>query len=111
MAIKKILLPLVIFGATSIALASPEGSTDAVKKYSPMANTEHATNVYWGDSHLHTGLSLDAGLFGNTLEPDDAYRLARGEKITASSGTPVQLSRPLDWLIVTNHSIKINSRP
>jgi len=105
MEIKRTLLSLAILStASSIVFASPEGSNDAVKKYSPMANTTHATNVYWGDSHLHTGLSLDAGLFGNTLGPDDAYRLARGGKITASSGTPVQLSRPLDWLIVTDHT-------
>jgi Protein of unknown function (DUF3604) len=104
MPIKKILLPLVILGTASIALASPEKSTDAAKKYSPMANIEHATNVYWGDSHLHTGLSLDAGLFGNTLGPDDALRLARGEEVTSATGLPVQLSRPLDWLIVTDHT-------
>ena len=70
----------------STTFASPGKATEAVKAYSPPANATHATNVYWGDSHLHTGLSLDAGLFGNTLGPDDAYRLARGEQITASSG-------------------------
>lgn len=84
--------------------ASTDGPSEADKKYSPPANTTHATNVYWGDSHLHTGLSLDAGLFGNILGPDDAYRLARGEKITASSGVPVQLARPLDWMVVADHS-------
>jgi hypothetical protein len=102
---KKALLSFTVLCATSsIALASPEKLSEAAKKFSPPANTEYAANVYWGDSHLHTGLSLDAGLFGNTLVPDDAYRLARGEKITASSGMPVQLSRPLDWLIVTDHT-------
>jgi len=88
----------------STTIASPGKATDAVKAYSPPANATHATNVYWGDSHLHTGLSLDAGLFGNTLGPDDAYRLARGEQITASSGIPVKLARPLDWMVVTDHS-------
>ncbi|MEH6397375.1 DUF3604 domain-containing protein, partial [Pseudoalteromonas sp.] len=76
MAFKKTLLSLAILStSTSIALASSEGPSEEAKKYSPPANVEHATNVYWGDSHLHTGLSLDAGLFGNTLGPDDAYRL------------------------------------
>ena len=88
----------------STSFASPGKATEAVKAYSPPANATHATNVYWGDSHLHTGLSLDAGLFGNTLGPDDAYRLARGEQITASSGIPVKLARPLDWMVVTDHS-------
>lgn len=105
MIIKRTLLSLAILSSTaSLSFASSEGSNEAAKTYSPMANTTHATNVYWGDSHLHTGLSLDAGLFGNTLGPDDAYRLARGGKLTASSGVPVQLSRPLDWLIVTDHT-------
>jgi hypothetical protein len=105
MTIKRTLLSLAILSSTaSISFASSEDSNEAAKTYSPMANTTHATNVYWGDSHLHTGLSLDAGLFGNTLGPDDAYRLARGGKLTASSGTPVQLARPLDWLIVTDHT-------
>ena len=51
------------------------------KAYSPYAQRAFPSNVYWGETHLHTGLSLDAGLFGNTLTPDDAYRLARGEEI------------------------------
>lgn len=98
------LLGIALSTATIQLNASPEGSTEATKEFSPPANTTHATNVYWGDSHVHTGLSLDAGLFGNTLGPDDAYRLARGEKIVASSGIPVMLARPLDWMVVADHS-------
>ncbi len=79
-------------------------TTEADKKYSPHANNTQPNNVYWGDSHLHTGLSLDAGLFGNTVSIDDAYRLARGEQINSAKGIPVKLARPLDWLIVTDHS-------
>ena len=105
MVIQKTLIHMaVITIITSTSFASADSDADAVNKYSPMANAAHATNVYWGDSHLHTGLSLDAGLFGNTLGPDDAYRLARGGKVIATSGSPVQLARPLDWLIVTDHT-------
>lgn len=74
------------------------------KTYSPYADRAFPSNVYWGETHLHTGLSLDAGLFGNTLGHKDAYRLARGEQITASSGLPIKLGRPLDWLVITDHS-------
>ncbi len=84
------------------ALASQ--TTEADRQYSPHANNTQPNNVYWGDSHLHTGLSLDAGLFGNTVSIDDAYRLARGEQINSAKGIPVKLARPLDWLIVTDHS-------
>ncbi|MEM1083430.1 MAG: DUF3604 domain-containing protein [Verrucomicrobiota bacterium] len=74
------------------------------KTFSPYAKRNFPSNVFWGDTHLHTGLSLDAGVFGNTLRPDDAYRLARGEEIVSSTGLPVKLGRPLDWLVVTDHT-------
>jgi len=58
----------------------------------------------WGDTHLHTGLSMDAGAFGARLMPDDAFRFAKGEEFTSSGGLPVRLSRPLDFLVVADHS-------
>ena len=76
----------------------------AEKSYSPFVNKENPSRVYWGDSHLHTSYSWDAGLVGNSLDPDAAYRFARGEQVTASSGQPVKLVRPLDWLVVADHA-------
>jgi len=72
--------------------------------YSPYAGRNFPTQVYWGDTHLHTSNSLDARAFGTTLGPEEAYRLARGEEITATHGEKVKLSRPLDWLVVADHS-------
>ncbi len=72
--------------------------------YSPYAGRHFPTRVYWGDTHLHTSISLDAGAGGCRLGPADAYRYARGEEITTSTGQPAQLSRPLDFLVVTDHS-------
>ena len=74
------------------------------KAYSPYAQRSFPDQIYWGETHLHTGLSLDAGLFGCILDHEDAYRFARGEEIRASSGLPVKLGRPLDWLVITDHS-------
>jgi hypothetical protein len=74
------------------------------KAYSPYAQRKFPDQVLWGDSHLHTGLSVDAGLFGARLGLDDAYRFARGEEVMASSGQPARLSRPLDWLVIADHS-------
>ncbi|MEH6650723.1 MAG: DUF3604 domain-containing protein [Motiliproteus sp.] len=74
------------------------------KAYSPYADRHFPNNIYWGDTHVHTGLSLDAGLFGNTLGHDEAYRLARGEQIKTSTGQPLKLGRPLDWIVITDHS-------
>ena len=76
----------------------------AGKTFSPYAGRSFPSNVYWGETHLHTGLSLDAGLFGNILDHEDAYRFARGEEVTSSTGLPVKLARPLDWLVVADHS-------
>jgi hypothetical protein len=72
--------------------------------YSPYAQRNFPSRVYWGETHLHTGLSLDAGLFGNILGPEDAYRFARGEEIKSSTGLPAKLGRPLDWMAVTDHT-------
>ena len=74
------------------------------RPYSPYAGRAFATRVFWGDTHLHTGFSMDAGAFGARLAPADAYRFAKGDEIMASSGQPVKLSRPLDFLVVTDHS-------
>lgn len=72
--------------------------------YSPALSRNFPTRPLFGDTHLHTAVSLDAGTAGARLTPSDAYRLARGERVTASSGQPVQLSRPLDFLVVADHS-------
>ena len=72
--------------------------------FSPYAGRNFPTKVFWGDTHLHTKLSLDARAFGVTLGPEEAYRLARGEEIKSSHGERVKLSRPLDWLVVADHS-------
>src|ERR1044072_3316493 len=72
--------------------------------YSPYAGKHYPERPLFGDEHVHTGWSVDAGLSGATLTPDDAVRFARGEEVTSSSGQPVRLSRPLDWIAVTDHS-------
>ena len=72
--------------------------------YSPYAQQAYPTRVFWGDTHLHTALSVDATVFGATLEPEEAYRFARGEEVQASSGQRVRLSRPLDFLVVADHA-------
>jgi hypothetical protein len=74
------------------------------RPYSPWAESGFPRQVYWGDTHLHTGLSMDAGLFGCRLGLEDAYRFARGEQVISSIGQPAKLSRPLDWLVIADHS-------
>jgi hypothetical protein len=74
------------------------------KNYSPYVEQTHANRVYWGDQHLHTAFSSDAGMLGDRLGPDDAFRFARGEQLRSSTGQLAQLERPYDWLVVSDHA-------
>jgi hypothetical protein len=76
----------------------------AKRPYSPYAGRDFPTRPFFGDTHLHTAYSMDAGAFGARLGPRDAYRFARGEEVVSSTGQPVKLSRPLDFLVVADHS-------
>jgi hypothetical protein len=74
------------------------------RPYSPYADIDYPTDVFFGDTHVHTALSGDAGGAGTTLMPDDAYRFARGEQVTSNTGLPVKLDRPYDFYMITDHS-------
>ncbi|AOL93005.1 DUF3604 domain-containing protein [Porphyrobacter sp. LM 6] len=65
---------------------------------------EFPDRPYWGDTHLHTDNSVDAFGFGVRLGPEDALRFARGEAVTATTGGKAQLDRPLDFLVIADHS-------
>ncbi|MEM6584504.1 MAG: DUF3604 domain-containing protein [Pseudomonadota bacterium] len=65
---------------------------------------EFPDRPYWGDTHLHTDNSVDAFGFGTRLGPEAALRFARGEEVTATTGAKTQLSRPLDFLVIADHS-------
>ena len=74
------------------------------KEYSPYVEDHYPQNVYFGDTHLHTSWSTDAGMAGARLGPDEAYRISRGEQVTAYSGWKVKLIRPLDFIVVADHA-------
>ncbi|MCE2392225.1 MAG: DUF3604 domain-containing protein, partial [Proteobacteria bacterium] len=61
-------------------------------------------NAYFGELHVHTGLSMDAYAFGVRATPDDAYRFARGEPIEFTASRQVRLERSLDFAAVTDHA-------
>jgi hypothetical protein len=61
-------------------------------------------DAYFGETHVHTGWSFDAYIFGNRTGPADAYTYALGKPIKHPEGYTIQLKRPLDWLAVTDHS-------
>ena len=72
--------------------------------YSPYAGRDFPTRPFFGDTHLHTSFSMDAGAFGARIGPADAYRFGKGQEIVASSGQRAKLSRPLDFMVVADHS-------
>lgn len=98
----------VIAVAGLLAAAAPGFGADgepAAGPYSPYVGAVHPTRVFWGDTHVHSSWSPDANAGGNTrIDPEAAYRFAKGETVTGHNGEPVRLRRPLDFLVLADHS-------
>ncbi len=94
-------------GVAALALSAC-GGEDADRRSGDGERTielaEFPDRPYWGDTHLHTDNSVDAFGFGVRLGPEAALRFARGEEVTASTGGKAQLARPLDFLVISDHS-------
>ena len=93
-----------LLGVGSVVPIRAAGESPEKPPYSPYATRAEPTRPFFGDTHLHTSFSMDAGAFGARIGPRDAYRFARGEQVTSSTGQPVRLARPLDFLVVADHS-------
>ena len=81
------------------------------KEYSPHLHQAYPNKVLWGDTHLHTSYSADAGMVGNFLGPDQAFRFAKGEIVRSSTGGRAKLIRPLDFLVVADHAENLGLAP
>jgi len=97
-------------------ISYPDEMLEPPNIYSPyvertVVDSNFAEGVYWGDTHLHTSYSTDAGMMGNTLGPEEAYRFALGEEVVASHGKRVRLIRPLDFLVVADHAENLGLAP
>ena len=107
---------IVLCATSSPTFASPyptvaKDDLAGERVYSPFVGRSYPDEVLFGDTHFHTNLSFDAGLIGTTLDVDAGYRFARGEKVISNTGQPVQLIRPLDFLVITDHSELIGLAP
>lgn len=106
--------PVVLFVALVLAGVgafaqdhTPDRDTVAAQlggtKFSPYAGRDFPTQVLWGETHLHTAVSVDAGTMC-TLGQEEAFRFARGEEVATTHGLRAKLGRPLDWVVVTDHA-------
>ena len=109
--ISSVILSLLVgFSITAFAQDTPP-PTDKKIEYSPYPSKTFPNRVYFGDTHLHTSYSTDAGMTGTTLGPEEAYRFARGETVIQSHGLRAKLQRPLDFLVVTDHAENLGLAP
>jgi hypothetical protein len=95
----------------AIAQDVPGTILEGSKKYSPYPDENFPNQIFFGDTHLHTSYSADAGMIGNTIGPDQAYRFAKGEVVTSSTGVRARLARPLDFLVVADHAENLGLAP
>ena len=91
----------------SVQLAAAENQPE----YSPYLDDNFPNQVFFGDTHLHTSYSADAGFVGTTLGPEEAYRFALGEEVTSSTGVRAKLQRRLDFLVVADHAENMGLAP
>ena len=107
---------MLLVGLTTFSLAvralaqdvdvDPKKVTLGKAEYCPYLDHGYPDRVYFGDTHLHTAYSTDAGMMGCRLGPDEAYRFARGEEVTSSTGVRrVCNARWISWLYPTTPRI------
>lgn len=87
-----------------LVTATEQPKTNQEVTYSPYADRDYPTKLLFGETHIHSALSSDAGGGGTTLMPRDLYRFARGEQVISNTNLPVKLDRPLDFICLTEHT-------
>ena len=100
---------LMLAGSTNAQMHTPP--PDPKQVYSPYPEQTFPDTVYFGDTHLHTSYSVDAGMAGNRVGPEDAYRFALGYEVTSSTGLRAKLKRPLDFLVIADHAENLGLAP
>jgi hypothetical protein len=102
---------LIVLSTVVVSAQDAPGPSDKKVQYSPYPEQTFPNRVFFGDTHLHTAYSTDAGMVGAILGPEEAYRFARGEEVKSNHGLPVKLQRPLDFLVVADHAENLGLAP
>jgi hypothetical protein len=113
-----IAITALVCGASPAAVGQEHASPadkDAIRaqtgEYSPYVDQHFPNRVLWGDTHLHTSNSADAGFLNDRVGPEEAFRFARGEVVVSTGGLRVKLQRPYDFLVVSDHAEYLGLTP
>ncbi len=93
------------------APAAPKRPYPITEKRQPCSDFTPTRRPFFGDTHVHTTHSQDASTQDTRITPIQAYRFAMGEPLgiqpydeAGKSRRTVQLDRPLDFAVVTDHA-------
>ena len=90
---------------TSLASLMLVLSSASAQPGPPKTPASAERKAYFGETHVHTSWSFDAYIFGNMKAgPEDAYKYALGQPIDHPAGYKVKITRPLDFMAVTDHA-------
>ena len=101
------LLTIITFGCKQDKTSNSELIAKATKyedKSSNDIDTKYPERAFFGDQHVHTSWSADAGASGTVVGPEEAVRFAMGETVKSNTGQDAKLARPLDWIVISDHS-------
>ncbi len=106
---RKVVITAALLLASTSLVTGCDRLKQTVAGKAEVKDTAYPEQVFWGDTHLHTANSPDAFGFGNRLLPEQALRFASGEEVTSSTGIKAKLARPLDFLVISDHSDGLGS--
>jgi Protein of unknown function (DUF3604) len=109
-AVRILFVSLALFGLAACSSKSPSAVTPdssapavAAEPAPPPIPSNPLKEAYFGEQHIHTAYSLDAYIGGTRLTPFEAYDFAKGAEVEVN-GVKHKLSRPLDWVAITDHA-------
>ncbi len=101
---KRLLVNPYLIGVATVVTTASMLASASDESYSPYAERLFPTELLFGETHVHSALSADAGGGGTKLMPRDVYRFAHGDQVVSSTGQTVRLARAFDFFALTEHT-------